>query len=145
MIEEIKNIPNSNKDIKSFGITIGIILFIISGLLMYYNKESYQIIGIIASTFIGLGLIFPIFLKPIYFVWMIFAAILGWVMTRVILSLVFYLILTPIGLITRLLGEDFLAFKKRESDSYWNYRDSSEELNQDYEKQFLTRRDYINV
>ena len=40
MIEEIKNIPNSNKDIKSFGITIGIILFIISGLLMYYNKDS---------------------------------------------------------------------------------------------------------
>ena len=136
MIEEIKNIPNSNKDIKSFGIVIGIILFIISGLLMYYNKESYQIIAIIASTFIGLGLIFPIFLKPIYFVWMIFAAILGWVMTRVILSVVFYLIMTPISLITKLLGEDFLNLKKIESDSYWNYRNSSEELNQDYEKQF---------
>ena len=136
MIEEIKNIPNSNKDIKSFGITIGIILFIISGLLMYYNKDSYQIIAIIASTFIGLGLISPIFLKPIYFVWMTFAAILGWVMTRVILSIVFYLILTPIGLITKILGEDFLDLKKRESDSHWNYRNSSEELNQDYEKQF---------
>ena len=67
MIEEIKNIPNSNKDIRSFGITIGIILFIISGLLMYSNKESYQIIAIIASTFIGLGFIIPTILKPIYF------------------------------------------------------------------------------
>jgi hypothetical protein len=136
MIEEIKNIPNSNKDIKSFGITIGIILFIISGLLMYYNKEAYQLIAIIASTFIGLGLILPIFLKPIYFVWMTFAAILGWIMTRVILSLVFYLIITPIGLITKIIGEDFLALKKKNYDSYWNYRDSAEELNQDYEKQF---------
>ena len=136
MIEEIKNIPNSNKDIRSFGITIGIILFIISGLLMYYNKESYQIIGIIASTFIGLGFITPIILKPIYFAWMVFAAILGWVMTRVILSLVFYLIITPISLITRLIGEDFLSLKNIESDSYWNYRDHSKELNQDYEKQF---------
>ena len=136
MVEEIKNIPNSKKDIRSFGITIGIILFIISGLLMYFNKEAYQLIAIIASIFIGLGLILPIFLKPIYFVWMTFAAILGWVMTRVILSVVFYLIMTPIGLITKLLGEDFLALKKIESDSYWNYRDSSEELNQDYEKQF---------
>ena len=44
---------------------------------------------------------------------MIFAAILGWIMTRVILSLVFYLIMTPIGLITRLLGEDFLKLKKK--------------------------------
>ena len=136
MIEEIKNIPNSNKDIRSFGITIGIILIIISGLLMYYNKEIYQIIGIIALTFVGLGLIIPVVLKPLYFVWMTFAAILGWVMTRVILSLVFYLIITPIALLTKLLGEDFLALKRAESDSYWNYRDSAEELNQDYEKQF---------
>ena len=136
MIEEIKNIPNSTKDIKSFGITMGIILFIISGLLIYYNKESYQLIAIIASSFIGLGLIIPVILKPFYFVWMTFAAILGWVMTRVILSLVFYLIITPISLLTRLLGEDFLALKNTESDSYWNYRDILEELNQNYEKQF---------
>ena len=136
MLEEIKNITYSNRDIRSFSITMGIILFIISGLLMYYNKEIYQVIGIIALVFIGLGLIIPVVLKPFYFVWMTFAAILGWVMTRVILSLVFYLIITPIGLLTRLLGEDFLALKKIESDSYWNYRDSSEELNQNYEKQF---------
>ena len=136
MLEEIKNIPYSKRDIRSFGITMGIILFIISGLLMYYNKEIYQIIGIIALTFVGLGLIIPVVLKPLYFVWMTFAAILGWVMTRVILSLVFYLIITPIGLLTRLIGEDFLALRKTDSDSYWNYRDSVEELNQDYEKQF---------
>ena len=136
MIEEIKNIPNSNRDIRSFGITMGIILFIISGLLMYYDKESYQLIAIIVSTFIGIGFIIPILLKPIYFVWMIFAAILGWVMTRVILSIVFYLIMTPIGLITRIIGEDFLSLKNISSNSYWNNRDSSTELNQDYEKQF---------
>ncbi len=136
MIEEIKNIPKSNKDIKSFGITIGIILLILSGLLMFYEKEFYQAIAILSSAFIGLGLILPILLKPIYFVWMVFAAILGWIMTRVILSLVFYLIITPIGLITRIIGEDFLALKKKNLDSYWNHRDSSIELNQDYEKQF---------
>ena len=136
MIEEIKNIPNSKKDIKSFGLTIGIILFIISGLLMYYGNYFYRPIAIVASTFIVLGFIFPIFLKPIYFVWMIFAAILGWIMTRVILSMVFYLIMTPIGLITRLLGEDFLKLKKMDSESYWNSRDTNYENNQDYEKQF---------
>ena len=136
MIEEIKNIPNNQKDIKSFGITIGIILFIISGLLMYYGKEFYQLIAIIASTIMVLGFIFPTLIKPIYFIWMTFAAILGWIMTRVILSLVFYLIITPIGLITRMLGEDFLALKKLQSNSYWNQRDSFKELNQNYEKQF---------
>ena len=136
MIEDIKNIPNSSKDIRSFGITIGIVMFIISGLLMYYNKEEYQLIAIIASTFIGLGFVAPIILKPFYFVWMTFAAILGWAMTRVILSLVFYLIITPIGLLTRLLGEDFLALKKSNPESYWNNRDHNYEISQDYEKQF---------
>ena len=86
MIEEIKNIPSSKKEIKSFGITIGIVLFIISGLLIYYDKDVYQLIAILASAFIGLGLILPILLKPIYFMWMVFAAILGWIMTRVLLS-----------------------------------------------------------
>ena len=136
MIEEIKNIPHSKKDIKSFGITIGIVLFIISGLLIYYDNDAYQLIAIIASIFISLGFIFPVLLKPIYFVWMTFAAILGWIMTRFILSIVFYFILTPIGLLTRMLGEDFLALKKLPSDSYWNQRDSSKELSQNYEKQF---------
>ena len=67
---------------------------------------------------------------------MTFAVILGWVMTRVILSLVFYLIMTPIGLLTRLLGEDFLLLKKSNSESYWNNRDRIYETSQDYEKQF---------
>ena len=136
MIEEIKNIPNSNKDVRSFGVTISIILFIISGLLFYYGKEIYQLIAIVASAFLGLGLILPILLKPIYFIWMTFAAILGWIMTRVILTLVYFLIITPIGLMTKFLGEDYLELKKSNSDSYWNNRDSNLETNQNYEKQF---------
>ena len=136
MFEEIKNIKTSNKDIRSFGITIGIILFIISAILFYYDKLSYQIIAYIGGGFIALGTIIPILLKPIYILWMTFAVILGWIMTRVILSIIFYFIITPIGLITRLLGEDFLALKKSNSGSYWNNRDQSVELNQDYEKQF---------
>ena len=136
MFEEIKNIKTSNKDIRSFGITIGIILFIISAILFYYYKSSYQIIAYLGGGLIVLGIIIPILLKPIYILWMTFAIMLGWVMTRVILSIVFYIIITPIGLITRLLGEDFLNLKNINADSYWNYRDSSEELNQNYEKQF---------
>ena len=67
---------------------------------------------------------------------MIFAVVLGWVMTRVVLSAVFYIIITPIGIVTRLLGEDFLSLKNNKADSYWSSRNSLEELNQNYEKQF---------
>ena len=70
-------------------------------------------------------------------VWMIFAVILGWFMTKVILSLLFYLIITPIGLFLRIIGKDLLNLKeKKQQKSYWNMRNSEEEQNQNYEKQF---------
>ena len=136
MFEEIKNIRTSIKDFRSFGITIGIIFLVIAGFLFFKEKESYQVFLYIAVAFLGLGYIIPAILKPIYIVWMVFALILGWLMTRVILILVYYIILTPIGIITKLFGEDFLKLKKSNVGSYWNTRDSEIELHQDYEKQF---------
>ena len=76
-------------------------------------------------------------LKPIYLIWMTFATILGWLMTRVILSLIFYLILTPIGLIRRLFGKQFIELRWNKTDStYWNYRSMHVLEKEKYEKQF---------
>ena len=136
MFEEINNIKTDKKSLKSFGITIGIILFFIALILLINDNPLFKNLGITSSVFLILGLMAPMILKPFYLIWMIFAVILGWVMTRVILSMLFYLILTPIGLITRFLGEDFLSLKRVNSGSYWNNRDAVEELKQDYRKQF---------
>ncbi len=136
MLKELKTIKTNNKKIKDFGISIGIILFIISGALYFSENQLFQIICYIASLFLFLGLIIPLFLKPIYLAWMGFSIILGWIMTRLILSILFYFILTPIGLITKLLNEDFLALKKTNAKSYWNNRDHDQERTQDYERQF---------
>ena len=137
MLDEIKHIKTGKKDLRSFGVTIGIILLLVAGFLFYKEKESFQIFLYISGTFIGLGLIIPIILKPIYIVWMVFAVVLGWFMTRFILSLLFYVIITPIGLVMRTFGKDFLDIKKQSvQGSYWNQRDSNLEKNQNYEKQF---------
>ena len=136
MLDEIKNINTSNKDIRGFGIAIGIILFTLSGVLFYYDKSYFEFIAFVGGLLVALGIIIPILLKPIYVIWMTFAIILGWIMTKLILILVFFFILTPIGLIARMLGEDFLGLSNVKSESYWNYRDSDYETNQDYEKQF---------
>ena len=137
MFEEIKNIKTGKKDIRSFGITFGIIFLIIAGFLYYQEKDSFQLFIYLAGSFSGLGIILPIILKPFYMVWMIFAVILGWFMTKVILSLLFYLIITPIGLFLRIIGKDLLNLKeKKQQKSYWNMRNSEEEQIQNYEKQF---------
>ena len=137
MLEEIKNIKSKKIDIRKFGITIGIILMIIAGFLFWKEKESYQIFLTVGTILFMLGILVPAILKPIYWIWMIFATILGWIMTRVILSLLFYIIVTPIGLIPRFFGKQFLELKwDKSKESYWNYRTIKHLKMEDYEKQF---------
>ena len=112
MINQIKNISTARKDLKNFGFVIGLILIIIYFIIGYSSKEYNQNLVIIGSIFITVGLIIPMLLKPVYLVWMTFALILGWVMTRIILSLLFYGIISPLGIFARILGKDFLNIKK---------------------------------
>ena len=137
MLEELRNIKSEKSDIRKFGITIGVILLIITGFLFWKEKESFQILLIFSVTLCFLGIAIPFILKPIYWVWMIFATILGWIMTRVILSLLFYIIITPIGLILRFFGKQFLELRwDKSKESYWNFRTNEHLRKENYEKQF---------
>ena len=137
MYDDLKNIRTDNKAIRDFGILIGFILLIIAGALFYKETESYKLIILLGILFIGLGLGMPIILKSFYLVWMIFATILGWIMTRVILSLLFYIIVTPIGLIPRFFGKQFLELRwDKSKESYWNFRTNEHLKKENYEKQF---------
>ena len=136
MIAELNSIKSSRKDLKNFGFAIGFILLIIGLFLFVKGKDLFVYFISIGSILIILGGITPFILKPIYKIWMIFAVIIGWIMTRIILSVLFFSIITVIGLFTRLIGKDFLNLKSKSNESYWNIRNKELELNQDYEKQF---------
>ena len=136
MFEELNSIKSSRKDLKNFGVTIGFILLMTGVFLFVREKDSFIYIFSIGLIFIGLGIINPVALKTMYRIWMTFAIIIGWVMTRVILSVLFYLIISTIGIFARLVGKDFLNLKSKSNESYWNIRNKEYELNQDYEKQF---------
>ena len=132
----ISRIKITKEEIRKFGIVIGIILLIIGVILLWKRNIYYPILMIIGIfLFVG-GLSIPIILKPAYFAWMIFANILGWVMTRVILNLLFYAMITPIGFISRLFGKQFIELKwDKSKSSYWNYRSSKSEK-ASYERQY---------
>jgi cytochrome b subunit of formate dehydrogenase len=132
----ISEIKTTRKETRNFGITIGLILLVIGAILFWKTNTSYLIFIIIGLVLLVSGLTIPIILKPIYFIWMVFAAILGWIMTRVILSILYYAIMTPIRLISRLFGKQFIELRWDKSKrSYWNYRSSKTEI-ASYEKQF---------
>lgn len=137
MFSEIKNIQSEKSDLRKFGVTVGIILLLFAGLLFWKDRASFKIFLAIGTVLIASGIVLPVILKPVYRVWMTFAIILGWFMTRAILFLLFYGVLTPIGLIMRLFGKQFLDLKlDKEKSTYWNYRATERTDMTDYEKQF---------
>ena len=111
---------NIKSEWKKFGIALGIILSIIATILLVMKKSSYIYFYGAAPFFIVAALTVPIIVKPVFILFLYIAHVLGWVMTRVILSLLFYLVITPIGLISKLFGKKFLDMKfSREKESYW--------------------------
>ncbi len=137
LLEEIKNIKSGKRDLRNFGIVIGIALAILGGLLWWKGRDTYSIFIILSLVFIFFGLILPSALKPLQKAWMTLAVIMGWFMTRVILCILFYFIFTPIGLIARLSGKQFLDLKWGKSeDTSWIKRKHKELNKSDYERQF---------
>jgi Saxitoxin biosynthesis operon protein SxtJ len=137
ILEEIRNIKESQKDLRKFGLTVGIVLLLICVFLFFKHKGSYIYVGILGGLLILSGLIIPIILKPLNKVWMTLAILMGWVMTRIILIILFFIVLTPLGLIAKLFGKDFLDLKiERSRKSYWEIRERKEIKPLDYERQF---------
>ena len=136
ILEEIKSIKSDKKELKKFGVSIGIFLLIVGIILLIYSKPSYPYFLITGGVLIAVAYILPTFLFPFQKVWMALAVVLGFIMTRVILSILFYLIITPINFISKLFKKDFLNLKiEKEKKSYWNLREIKYEKSST-EKQF---------
>lgn len=135
--EEIKNIKSGKKDLRTFGITMAIALGVLGLLFLWRGRSFYPYLFILSAAFLILGVVAPIILKPVQKAWMTFAIIMGWFMTRLILSILFYLVFTLMALVARLFAKRFLDLKiDRSSTSYWKYREPRELIKQDYERQF---------
>jgi multisubunit Na+/H+ antiporter MnhG subunit len=127
---------NIKSEWKKFGIALGIIISIIATILLIKKKSLYVYFYGAGLFFILAALTVPIVVKPVFILFLYIAFVLGWVMTRVILSLLFYLVITPIGLIAKLFGKKFLDMKfSREKESYW-IKTGEEEGVKSYEIQY---------
>jgi hypothetical protein len=138
LFTEIAQISSDRKELRKFGLVFGTGLFVLSMLLYaVHHHFNALLLWQIPLVSILLGLTFPVLLWPFQKIWMTFGLILGYIMTRILLGLVFYLVLTPIGLIARLAGKDFLNRKiETGATTYWNIRNTAVKTPEDYEKQF---------
>lgn len=119
---ELASLDVSNKSLKKFGFVIGG-FFLFLGLFFFWKGSytNFRFILVLAGfTLFISGFLLPAKLKFIYKIWMGIAFALGWVVSRFILIILFYFVLTPIGFLAKLFNKEFLDIKfKDEKNSYW--------------------------
>ena len=137
IIEEIKNIKGDKSDWRKFGITMGIILAVMGFYLLWKGKNYFEYVFLLTAAIFISGLVIPSALKPVYKAWMLMSVIMGFIMTRIIMVVIFYMIVTPVGFVASIIGKNFLDMKiDKTAKSYWMVREMVQKEKSDYESQF---------
>jgi len=131
MFQEFKNINKEKSDIRNFGLLIGLILLLIGGLFFYKGNHIYLNLSIVGTLFIVTGIVVPFVLKPLYMFWMYFAVVLGWFMTRLLLTILFYFVMTPIGFLLRIFKKELMEKIDYNSQSYWSKKETLQEISRE--------------
>lgn len=137
VIDDIKSIRCEKKDLRSFGLLLGGVLLFLSAFFQWSDNPLALPFLLASLLFLVFGWIVPSVLKPLYRIWMAAALLMGWVMTRIILTVLFYAVVTPIGLLIRRFGTPPLAEDiDARRHSYWIPKKTDPSVGKDYEKQF---------
>ena len=110
----------SDGELRRFSLIMALGFGILGGLLIWRARQAGPYIAGLAALFLLSGLAWPRALAPVERGWMAFSRVLSVISTYVILTIMFFLVITPIGLLLRLVGKDLLQTRlDRKRDSYW--------------------------
>ena len=111
---------------RNFGIVFFIIFLLISVWPIINGQSSIRFWSLVISIiFLILGILNSKLLSPLNFAWMKFGEMLGKIIAPIIMSLIFFTVITPIGLLTRLTGKALLKLKFSKKNSYWIKRNKT--------------------
>ena len=113
-MDEIKISSNRN-----FGIVFFIVFLIISLYPMTKNQDIRIWSFTIAFIFLILGILNSKILTPLNKTWFRFGLFLGKIVSPLVMGIIFFLVVTPIGLFMRIIGKDILNLKFNKNESYW--------------------------
>lgn len=94
------------------------------------------VLGCIAFALLLIGTLLPALARRFHFAWMKIASALGYVNSRILLTLVFYLIFVPYNLVKRIAGRDPLNRRKARRSSYWTMRETTRQSREQFERLF---------
>ena len=104
---------------RSFGVVF-FIVFLLIALYPLLNNNEIRLWSLIVSVlFLILGILNSKILSPLNKIWFKFGLLLGKIISPIIMGVIFFLVVTPIAFIMRLLGKDVLNLKFSNNKSYW--------------------------
>jgi hypothetical protein len=123
---------------REFGLIVGGIFVLLGSWWLYRGKfvHAAPVILSLGALLVLFGLIWPRALVIPNRAWMLLAEGLSFVTTRIILAVVFFLVITPIGVIKRLSGWDPLSRRGERSESYWKPYSERQRDPRHYEKMY---------
>jgi len=137
MNKEIEQLSTSPRSLRKFGLLVGGVFLVLGCWFLYRQKPVWPYLLTPGALLVLGALIVPGSLKHVYVAWMSLGFALGFVVSNVILTIFYYLILTPIGLIARICGQDFLSLKRKPAaTSYWVMKPITARAPLEYEQQF---------
>jgi len=111
----------SKKELQKFGIILGCILCIIAGLQFLKGRNGLALwLGGIAGAVLFAAIFFTDSIKPLYWILSRIGRMIGWVNTKLLLVIIFYIFCTPVGLLRKIFYGDPLDRKiEKEKSTYW--------------------------
>lgn len=132
------NLNPSRKELRIFAALFWV-FFTGVAFVVFRRTGSATAAGIVAAVAVAIGmvgLVAPQLVRPVYIVWMLAAFPIGWVLSHLMMAVIYYLVVTPLGLIMRGLGRDPMQRGfDRSAKTYWIAR-TNETDNQRYFRQF---------
>lgn len=113
-------------EVRKFGLLFGALGALVGSYLLWKGNPLWPWAFGAGGGFALAGVVAPGLLRPVYRLWMKFAFALAWINTRILLGLFFYLVMTPVGLVLRMMGKDLLDDRiDRRARSYWIRREAT--------------------
>ena len=104
---------------RKFGLVVGAAFVVLGALIALKGHRNAGVgLGILGTTLAGAGIAIPTLLGPVQRGWMKLAHLISKVTTPIVMSAIYFLVLTPVGVVRRLAGSNALA-RSRSSDTYW--------------------------
>ncbi|MDG2176432.1 MAG: hypothetical protein P8M72_09940 [Gammaproteobacteria bacterium] len=128
--DDIK-LPNN----KNFGIFLATVLFIL-GIYLGYSNDRLWLLMIPSILILGISFTKPNILTPFNKIWMSIGFILSIIARPIMMAIIYFGLITPVSVITRIFGRDELNLKSKNKESYWTRRDPLGPAGDSFKNQF---------